>query len=68
MIENDSRSTLANFYPQQPPEAMLEAEENLHLYLGVVKRIFENVRKEKPEILTELRRRARLRRKARNSA
>lgn len=40
-----------------------EAEEFLRQYLSIVKRIFETVRIEKPEILTELRRRANVRKR-----
>ena len=52
----------ADLYPELTAEEQYEAEENLRRYLAVVKQIFEHIQAEKPKILTELRRRARLRR------
>jgi hypothetical protein len=60
MPKNDRSVTIGEIYPQLSTEQH-EVEENLRQYLAVVKRIFENVRTEKPEILTELRRRANVR-------
>jgi len=48
-------------YPQLSPEELREAEENLRQYLAVVRQIFEHLQANNPKILTELRRRARLR-------
>jgi hypothetical protein len=61
MSKNEISTSIGELYPQLSLEEQREAEENLRRYLGVVKRIFENVRLEKPEILTELRVRVRLR-------
>ncbi len=55
--------TIADLYPELMLEQQAEAEENWLQYLVVVKRIFEYVCQEKPEILTELERRAMLRKK-----
>lgn len=62
MSKNEEKPiTGADLSPDLTAEAPSEAEDNLRRYLAVVKQIFENVVEEKPEILTELRRRARLR-------
>jgi hypothetical protein len=45
-------------------EERLEAHETLKAYLGVVSRIFKHLQQYDPKVLTELRRRARLRKKA----
>ncbi len=55
--------TIADLYPELTREQQAEAEENWLRYLAVVKRIFEDICREKPEILTELERRAMLRKK-----
>jgi len=56
----DRETTLAGVYQQLPADEQLEAEENLRRYLDVVKQIFQHIADEKPELLPELRRRARL--------
>lgn len=65
MSENSSRNekeiTISDLYPQFTLEEQTAAEENWLRYLAVVRRIFEHVCREKPEILTELERRAMLR-------
>ncbi len=53
--------SITTLYPELSPEELREAEENLRQYLAVVRRIFEHVQANNPKILTELRRRARLR-------
>ncbi len=52
---------IADLFPSLRPEDQREAEENVRQYLAVVRRIFEHVQANNPKILTELRRRARLR-------
>jgi hypothetical protein len=61
MPKDDRSVMIGENYPQLSTAEQHEVEENLRQYLAVVKRIFENVRIEKPEILTELRRRANVR-------
>ncbi len=53
--------SIADLYPDLTTQEQSEAEENLRRYLAVVRQIFEHIQAEKPKILTELRRRARLR-------
>lgn len=53
--------TIADLYPDLSPERQAEAEYRLLRYLALVKRIFERVARERPELLTELERRAMLR-------
>lgn len=52
-----------DLYPDLSAEERREAEENLRRYLALVKRIYEYVAEKDPKILTELRKRARLRRR-----
>lgn len=59
--------TINNLYPGLSPQKQQEAEYHLLRYLAVVKRIFERITRENPELLTELERRAMLRKK-RNKA
>lgn len=66
MSEKDSRQlngriTIDDLYPDLSPEQQAEAEYHLLRYLALVKRIFERIAREKPELLTELERRAMLR-------
>ena len=58
---NEKTISLSELFPQLSEEEQREAEENLRQYLAVVRRIFEHVQANDPKILTELRRRARLR-------
>lgn len=60
-VENGKRIMMSELYPDLASEEQIEAEENLIRYLVVVKRIFEQLPGYKPEILTEIRKRARLR-------
>lgn len=60
----DDDITIADLYPELTPEEQAEAEANWLSYLSVVKRIFEHICEEKPEILTELEKRARLRKES----
>lgn len=60
--EDEKKMTISDLYPDLTTEEQAEAEENLRRYLAVVKRIFEHISEHNPKILTELRRRARLRR------
>ncbi len=53
--------TIADLYPDLWPEEQAEAEYRMLRYLAVVKDIFEQICAEKPELLTELERRAMLR-------
>lgn len=64
MLENSSKSensskneetpTIAELYPNLTPDEQAEAEFNLLGYLDVVRRIFERICREQPELLTEL--------------
>jgi hypothetical protein len=72
MLENNYRQfesdiTIADLYPDLSPEEQAEAEYRLLRYLAVVKEIFEEICESKPEILTELERRAMLRKERNNS-
>ena len=53
--------TIADLYPDITSEQQDDAEYRLVGYLEIVKRIFERVCRENPEILTELEERATLR-------
>ncbi len=71
MPEKDYRQfksdiTIADLYPGLSPEQQAEAEYRLLRYLTVVRDIFEQITLEDPELLTELERRAMLRRKRNN--
>ena len=69
MLENEEeRMPIAGVYPQLPAEEQREAEENLLRYLDVVKQIFQHIVEEEPELLPELRRRARLKGRRRKGA
>ncbi|HSK73516.1 MAG TPA: hypothetical protein VK892_17600 [Pyrinomonadaceae bacterium] len=59
----DREITIDDLYPDLSPEEQREAEYRLLRYLAVVKRIFERISRENPELLTELERRAMLRKK-----
>jgi predicted house-cleaning noncanonical NTP pyrophosphatase (MazG superfamily) len=62
MPDNKEKSiSFSELFPQLSEEEQPEAEENLRQYLAVVRRIFEHVQANDPKILTELRRRAKLR-------
>ena len=65
--KNEKRITISELYPVLTIEEQAEAEENLLRYLAVVRRIFADIANQKPEILTEIRKGARLR-KSRKSA
>jgi hypothetical protein len=72
MPEKDCRQfegdiTIANLYPNLSPEQQQEAEYRMLRYLAVVKDIFEEICESKPEVLTELERRAMLRKERNNS-
>ena len=58
--QEEKETTLAGVYPQLPADEQREAEENLRRYLDVVRQIFRYIAEETPELLPELRRRARL--------
>jgi len=53
--------TIADLYPDLSPEQQQEVEYRMLRYLAVVKEIFEEICESKPELLTELERRAMLR-------
>lgn len=59
--------TIADLYPDLSPEEQAEAEYRLLRYLAVVKDIFEEICETNPKLLTELERRAMLRKKKNNS-
>lgn len=66
LTQNKKVPTINDLYPQLTPEEQKQAGFYLLRYLGVAKRIFERIRRENPEILTELENRARLRKKEKN--
>lgn len=53
--------SISDLYPDLSPEEQREAEYRLFRYFAVVKEIFEEICESKPEVLTELERRAMLR-------
>ena len=55
--------TAADAFQELSEEMQAEAEYTIRRYLEVVKRIYDHVAAHDPKILTELRRRARLRKK-----
>lgn len=59
--QKGSKITIADLYPELTPEQLAEAEYRLLRYLAVVRTIFERIVREEPELLTELERRAMLR-------
>lgn len=59
--------TVANLYPELPPGEREEAEYRLLRYLTVVRRIFERIARERPEILPELEKYATVRKKRENT-
>lgn len=59
--KEENEITIADLYPNLPPEQQAEAEYRLLRYLAVVKGIFERICRERPELLTELERLAMLR-------
>ena len=61
--ESDDEITIADLYPNLTSEQQAAAEYRLLGYLAIVKRIFERVARERPDILTELEKRAMLRAK-----
>jgi hypothetical protein len=63
----DGDITVADLYPGLSPEQLAEAEYRLLRYLALVRDIFERIVEENPEILTELERRAMLRKKRNDS-
>ncbi len=54
-------TSVGDLYPHLSDDEQRGAEVNLRRYLTVVRQIFEHVQAQNPKILTELRRRARLR-------
>ena len=62
--KDENEITIADLYPQLTADEQAEAKENWLRYLRVVRRIFNHIVREKPEILTELEKRARLRKES----
>lgn len=62
-LQNKKAPTIADLFPQLSREKQNEAEFYLHRYLEAVRRIFERIKRENPEILTEIENRVRLRKK-----
>ena len=60
-FDNSDTIAISDLYPELTSEQQADAEYRLIGYLAVVKRIFDRVSRENPEILTELERRAMLR-------
>jgi hypothetical protein len=59
---SDDEITIADLYPNLTPNEQAEAEYRMLRYLAVVKEIFERIVEGKTKLLTELERRAMLRR------
>lgn len=53
--------TVSDLYPDLSPDELQAAEYRLLRYLALARRIFERIALEEPELLTELERRAMLR-------
>lgn len=62
--KDENEITIADLYPQLTAEEQAEAKENWLRYLRVMRRIFEHIVREKPEVLTELEKLARLRKES----
>lgn len=58
MLKNKQTVDISAAYPQLSQKECDEAEFHLGRYLGVVKRIFDRVKRENPSLLTDLRMRA----------
>lgn len=64
MSKNEEKEiTISVLYPDLTPEQLAEAEFNLLGYLDVVRRIFERVSVENPNILTKIEKTASLKQK-----
>ena len=62
MIENNQNEiTIADLYPDLSPEQQAEVEYRMLRYLALAKDTFEQICEENPKLLTELERRAMLR-------
>lgn len=62
-LNESDEITIADLYPNLTPDEQSAAEYRLLGYLAIVKRIFERIARERPDILTELEKRAMLRKK-----
>lgn len=62
--KDENEITIADLYPELTPEQQKEAEYYLLRYLALVRRIFERIAREQPELLSELEKRARLNRES----
>lgn len=60
---NEKEITVADLYPDLTPEEQTQAKEAWLQYLRIVRLIFDHICAVKPEVLTELERRAMLRQK-----
>jgi hypothetical protein len=56
----EKRMTIQEIYPDLSPEEQAEAEYNLREYALLVWRIYERVKRDNPEILTEMLKRDRV--------
>ena len=65
--KKDGDITIADLYPELTPEQLAEAEYRMLRYLAVVRTIFERIVREEPGLLTELERRAMLRKERNRS-
>ncbi len=63
---NKGEITAADLYPDLSLEERQEAEYRMLRYLAVVKDIFERIARENPKLLTELERRAMMRKERNN--
>lgn len=54
MFEKRKRITIKDVYPNLSPEEQAEAEYNLREYALLVWHIYEQIRRENPELLTEI--------------
>jgi 5-bromo-4-chloroindolyl phosphate hydrolysis protein len=65
---DETSINIAQIYAGLTREKQAEAEEDLRRYLALVRRVYEYIQTENPKVLTELRRRARLRKRRQKSA
>ncbi len=66
-LQNDEEITIGDLYPNLSPEQQREAEFHLLGYLAVVKEIFGQIIEDNPYFLTELERRAKLKKEGNSS-
>ena len=51
--DKEKRAALRSLYPDYTDDELAEAEETLSRYISLVRRIYERLRRENPELLTK---------------